>query len=114
PDASLAASCVSHILDSTHGVAWLVHEALELHDPRDCVDDPAHHELGRAMEQRIAHRLDRAEPSLQRLVEEVCVAPPGEARMLAEALDDDGIRQGHAEGLLLHSGMPAPIVRAAV
>ena len=76
-DLIVPTSCVEHILAVTGGVSWLVTEALLAHDERDCADDQAHGELGRALEERIAHRLDMIDSALRHTIEELCVAPPG-------------------------------------
>ncbi|WP_336645834.1 helix-turn-helix transcriptional regulator [Microbacterium sp. USHLN186] len=130
----MAPECVDHILRDTAGVAWLVIAALQHHDPRDCADDPAHHELQRAMAELVAHRLDTVDAALQLAVERICIAGPlagalPDAQTNAEAATadtsepdrrhdaaarDDLLLRGYAEGLLLRGGDTAPIIRTAV
>ena len=113
-DLVVPTGCVEHILAVTGGVSWLVTEALLAHDERDCADDRAHVELGRALEERIAHRLDTIDSALRHTIEELCVAPPG-TRPVAPAVDDgDVVMHGYAEGLLMRNGQPVPLVRSAV
>ncbi len=113
-DQIVHSACVEHILAVTGGVSWLVTEALLAHDERDCADDGAHTELGRALEERIAHRLDTIDPSLRHTIEELCVAPPGRAQSLPEQAGGDVVMHGYAEGLLMRNGQPVPLVRSAV
>lgn len=105
--------CVRHILGITEGVSWLVCEALAQHDEQDCADDEEHTGLHRALEARVTYRLDAVDAPLRRLVEELCVAPAGQAAPRGEAVEDL-VRQGHAEGLLLRSGAPVPVIRSIV
>ncbi|MCR2764170.1 helix-turn-helix transcriptional regulator [Microbacterium sp. zg.B48] len=111
-DQVIAGSCVDDILRFTGGVSWLVSEALALHDARDCADDSGHRAVKRAVEDRIAYRLDTIPVELRLEIEALCVSPAGHDRMLAER--DDIIAQGYAEGLLMRNGQPVPLVRAAV
>ena len=106
--------CLEHILLVTGGVSWLVTEALLAHDERDCSDDRTHGELRRALEERIAHRLDTIDPPLRHVIEELCVAPPGRAQSLPASTDGDVVMRGYAEGLLTRNGQPVPLVRSAV
>ncbi|MFD4420537.1 LuxR C-terminal-related transcriptional regulator [Agromyces sp. NPDC058484] len=114
-DQLIPGACVDHILSATGGVSWLVSEALMAHDERDCLDDDAHGELARVLEERIAHRLDTLDSDLRRTIEVLCVAP-GHARpsLGTPEHSDDSIMQGYAEGLLMRNGRPVPLVRAAV
>ncbi|WP_344293453.1 LuxR C-terminal-related transcriptional regulator [Agromyces neolithicus] len=111
----IPSTCVDHILSATGGVSWLVSEALMAHDERDCLDDDAHGELARVLEERIAHRLDTLDSDLRRTIEVLCVAG-GDARRLLGTPEhsDDGIMQGYAEGLLMRNGQPVPLVRSTV
>lgn len=103
-------TCLQHILQATGGVTWLVSEALALHDDRDCTDDDAHSALHGALGEHVAHRLETVEPELRLAVERLCTASAkGRASGLLDA-----IQRAHAEGLLLRSGMPVPLVLAAV
>ncbi|WP_314508030.1 LuxR C-terminal-related transcriptional regulator [uncultured Microbacterium sp.] len=111
-DRVIASSCVDELLELTGGVSWLVSEALALHDTRDCADDRGHRALTRAIEDRIAHRLDTIPSPLRHDIEALCVAPGPQSRPLTEL--DDVIAQGYAEGLLAHNGQPVPLVRSAV
>jgi DNA-binding CsgD family transcriptional regulator/energy-coupling factor transporter ATP-binding protein EcfA2 len=113
-DRAVSSRCVEHILLATGGVSWLVTEALLAHDERDCAGDHAHGELRRALEERIAHRLDTIDPALRHVIEELCVAPPGRAQSLPVSTDGDVVMQGYAEGLLMRNGQPVPLVRSAV
>lgn len=111
-DRFISSTCVDHLLEFTGGVSWLVSEALALHDERDCVDDSSHRAVMRAVEDRIAHRLDTIPALLRHEIEALCVAAGGHARPLTE--QDDVIAQGYAEGLLTRNGQPVPLVRSAV
>ena len=111
-DRFISSSCVDHVLEFTGGVSWLVSEALALHDERDCVDDIGHRAVMRAVEERIAHRLDTIPAPLRHEIEQLCVSSGVHARPLTE--DDDVIAQGYAEGLLTRNGQPVPLVRSAV
>ena len=108
----ISSTCVDHLLEVTGGVSWLVSEALALHDERDCVDDTSHRAVMRAIEDRIAHRLETIPSQLRHEIEALCVAPGPQSRPLTEL--DDVIAQGYAEGLLTHNGQPVPLVRSAV
>ncbi len=111
-DRLISTSCVDHLLDVTGGVTWLVTEALALHDERDCADDSAHRAVLRAIEDRIAHRLDTIPAALRQGIEGLCVAPTAHSRPHSES--DEIIAHGYAEGLLTRNGQPVPLVRAAV
>lgn len=111
-DRFISSSCVDHVLQFTGGVSWLVSEALALHDERDCSDDLSHRAVMRAVEERIAHRLDTIPTSLRHEIEQLCVGSAVHARPLTE--HDDVIAQGYAEGLLTRNGQPVPLVRSAV
>ncbi|SFR94758.1 DNA-binding transcriptional regulator, CsgD family [Microbacterium sp. cf046] len=111
-DRVISSSCVDHLLAFTGGVSWLVSEALALHDERDCADDDGHHAVIRAIEDRIAHRLDTIPSLLRHEIESLCVSAGAHARPVTER--DDIIAQGYAEGLLMRNGQPVPLVRSAV
>jgi DNA-binding CsgD family transcriptional regulator/energy-coupling factor transporter ATP-binding protein EcfA2 len=111
-DRFISSTCVDHLLEFTGGVSWLVSEALALHDERDCVDDSSHRAVVRAVEDRIAHRLDTIPAALRHEIEALCIAAGVQAHPLTER--DDVIAQGYAEGLLTRSGQPVPLVRSAV
>lgn len=111
-DRLISSTCVDHVLEFTGGVSWLVTEALALHDERDCADDSTHRAVMRAVEDRVAHRLDTIPAALRHEIEELCVTPGARARPLTEL--DDVIAQGYAEGLLMRNGLPVPLVRSAV
>ncbi|KDA06406.1 LuxR family transcriptional regulator [Microbacterium sp. CH12i] len=110
----LTDSCVDHILKVTGGVSWLVSESLRAHDERDCRDDTSHRELRGALEERIAHRLDMIDPILRRTIEQICIAPPGHMLSILDTSADGVIVPGYAEGLLMRSGQPVPLVRSTV
>jgi DNA-binding CsgD family transcriptional regulator/energy-coupling factor transporter ATP-binding protein EcfA2 len=111
-DRVIASSCIDELLEFTGGVSWLVSEALALHDARDCADDRGHRAVMRAIEDRIAHRLETIPSRLRHEIEALCVSPGPQSRPLTEL--DDVIAQGYAEGLLTHNGQPVPLVRSAV
>ncbi len=111
-DRVISSSCIDHVLQFTGGVSWLVSEALALHDERDCVDDSSHRAVMRAVEDRIAHRLDTIPSQLRQEIEALCVTPTGHDRPLTEG--DEVIAEGYAEGLLMRNGQPVPLVRSAV
>ena len=111
-DRVISSSCVDHLLEFTGGVSWLVSEALALHDERDCADDSGHRAVMRAIEDRIAYRLDTISAELRHEIERLCVTPGAHARPLTE--QDEVIAQGYAEGLLTRNGQPVPLVRSAV
>ncbi len=106
--------CLTSILEITGGASWLVSEALSAHDDRDCEGDSDHRELRRALEERVAHRLDLIDPQLRRDIERICIAPPGSSLPRLDSASSDAIASGFAEGLLLRSGQPVPLVRATV
>lgn len=109
---ALSDTCVNDILTISGGVSWLVSEALRAHDERDCRGDATHRELQTILEERIAHRLNMVPPSLREEIERICIVSPGLPRTSAHP--DDHVRRGYAEGLLLRSGQPVPLVRATV
>lgn len=111
-DLVLSDTCVNHILAITGGVSWLVSEALRAHDERDCRGDATHRELRTVLEERIAHRMNMIPPSLREEVERICIDPLGQSS--ASVRPDDHVRRGYAEGLLLRSGQPVPLVRETV
>lgn len=104
-------TCLVHILEATGGVTWLVSEALALHDDRDCADDDSHDALHCALDEQVAHRLETVDPELRHAVERLCAAS---ATGHAAGLPDDAVQHAHAEGLLLRTGAPVPLVRSAV
>lgn len=103
-------ACVDHIVEFTGGVSWLVSEALALHDERECVTDSDHRDVVRALEERIAHRLETVPVELRREIELRSLTP------LAQPTSDRDllVAQGYAEGLLMRNGQPVPVVRSAV
>ena len=110
----LQGRCLQHILDVTGGVTWLVSDALDQHDERDCAEDDTHAELHRALDERVSHRLDLIDPGLRRVIEELCVVSAKHSPSLSASTTTDPTAHGHAEGLLLRNGQPVPLVRAAV
>lgn len=104
--------CLQHILEATGGVTWLVAEALAQHDELDCAADAAHGELERALQETILHRLDTVSPDHHDAVEALCVRAA--RRAATDAAADDAALCGYAEGLLLRSGRPVPLVLSAV
>lgn len=113
-DLFLRPGCLVHILETTGGVSWLVSEALGAHDDRDCQDDTVHRELDGALQERVAHRLDVVDPELRRSIEQICIATPGHSMPGIVTETRDAVVNGYAEGLLLRSGQPVPLVRATV
>ena len=87
------------MLEFTGGVSWLVSEALALHDERDCVDDIGHRAVMRAVEERIAHRLDTIPAPLRHEIEaalrELRSARPPPHR--GRRRDRPGLRRGAAD-----------------
>lgn len=104
-------ACLRHILEITGGVAWLVAEALRLHDDSDCRGDTGHRELRSMLEEPIAHRIGALEPALRDEIERICVASPGSSNTADVA---DLVLRAYAEGMLLRSGQPVPLVRTTV
>ncbi|CAH0223721.1 LuxR C-terminal-related transcriptional regulator [Microbacterium sp. Bi121] len=104
-------ACLQHILQSTGGVTWLVVEALSHHDELDCIDDDAHAELQRTLAETVLHRLDTIDSAHRSTVQALCLRS---AQHVPSAETDDAVRCGHAEGLLLRSGRPVPLVLSAV
>src|SRR5690606_12030563 len=86
--------------------------ALAQHDELDCAADAAHGELERALQETILHRLDTVSPDHHDAVEALCVRAP--RRAATDAAADDAALCGYAEGLLLRSGCPVPLVLSAV
>lgn len=113
-DRTVAPPCVDFILNATGGISWLVDAALRAHDERDCAGDPDHRELSRMLGEQIAHRMDRLDPALRRGIQARCLVSSLQTASLIDAEPDDLMIRGYAEGLLLRSGQPAPIVRATV
>ncbi|MGF2948818.1 LuxR C-terminal-related transcriptional regulator [Microbacterium alcoholitolerans] len=111
---TMADACVEHILRSTLGISWLVTEAVQHHDSRDCAHDESHAELDRSLAELILHRVDTVDDRLRDAIEDVCIAGPGQAHPVPEATEDDWVLQGYSQGLLLRSGDTAPLVRTAV
>ncbi|MGO2684222.1 LuxR C-terminal-related transcriptional regulator [Microbacterium sp.] len=109
---TLSDACLHHVLEITGGVAWLVAEALRLHDDRDCQGDAGHRELRSMLEEPIAHRIGALDPALRDEIERVCIASPGSSATAADAADL--ILRAYAEGMLLRSGQPVPLVRTTV
>lgn len=104
--------CVTGILDLTAGVSWLTWAALAQHDVRDCDGDDDHGELVRSLQASIVRRLERLDPALRARIEEACLGASDLSE--PETPTTDWVLHGHAEGLLLRNGQPAPIVRRAV
>ena len=109
----LPASCRQHILEITAGVTWLVAAALAEHDRDGCDDDAQHSELARALDARVAHRLDETDEPLRGAITRVSVIPPG-AKAPRDPLTEEEIRAGQAAGLLLRNGDVLPLIRRAV
>ncbi|SJN27330.1 POSSIBLE TRANSCRIPTIONAL REGULATORY PROTEIN [Microbacterium esteraromaticum] len=107
-------SCVDHIVNASLGIAWLAAAAVQNHDSRDCTHDGTHAELDETLAELIIHRLDTVEEDLRRVVEEVCILPPGQPPATGDARTDEWVMQGYAQGLLLRNGETAPLVRKAV
>src|SRR5690606_13393574 len=93
---------------TTGGVAWLVAEALRVHDDHDCRGDAAHLALRDALHERIAHRIDLLPPAERDALERICLDRP------AAHGSDTHLDALHDEGLLLRGGMPVPVIRDAV
>lgn len=107
---SLTTACLRDILSTTGGAAWLVAEALAVHDGERC-DDPRHPETADALQDVVAHRLRSSTAAVRAFVEAVCLASEGEPAPDAEpAL----VLAAYAEGFLLSNGSPMPLVRDAV
>lgn len=113
-DRELPEHCVRHILEISGGASWLVSEALDHHDDRDCADDGEHSALRRALEARVSYRLDAVAPSLRRAVEAICLDAASPTGLLSDSLSDEVVLEAHAEGLLQRNGAPAPVVRSVV
>ncbi|WP_248243205.1 LuxR C-terminal-related transcriptional regulator [Microbacterium kunmingense] len=109
PDAGDA--CAEHVLRVTGGLAWLVHECVRTHNPRDCAAEAEHLELSRAVHRRITHRLETISPALRRRIEALSLGITDAQGAHADWAEL--IAEGHAEGLLQQNGRPAPIVAAA-
>src|SRR5690606_31575203 len=78
-------------------------------------DDPEHRELARMLSELIAYRLDLLDGPLRHAVETRCLTAELHARALADdGPDEDAILRGYAEGLLLRTGQPVPLVRTTV
>lgn len=112
---TLKPTCLDHLLEVTGGVAWLVSAALAAHDDRDCADDGTHTALGNVLEQSVAHRMGVVDDDVRRTIEAMSVWSD-DAPVMTDDPDDveSVIAQGYAEGLLLRSGRPVPVVRSAV
>ncbi|WP_144795900.1 helix-turn-helix transcriptional regulator [Microbacterium paludicola] len=104
-------SCLRDILEFTGGVAWLVADVIRLHDDLGCGGDGRHRGVRELIEERIAHRLSMLAPPLRAHVEQACLGTLGSGGTAETS--DLGI-QAYAEGLLLRSGQPVPLVRTAV
>ena len=114
-DEALPDGCLDHVLEATGGVSWLVMEALAAHDTADCAGDPAHRELQRVLEERVAHRLDTVAPAVRSGLELLCLSPQRLSGSIERAQDRDAVvMQAFAEGLATRAGRPVPIVRACV
>ncbi|MEV7631578.1 LuxR C-terminal-related transcriptional regulator [Microbacterium sp. NPDC089318] len=113
-------ACIEHILRSTSGIAWLVSAAVQHHDSRDCAHEGTHASLDRVLGELVVHRLDTVDDALRCAIEEMCIAAPGDRRAVTASHSDSDpdsegwIMQGWAQGLLLRSGDPAPLVCTTV
>ena len=111
PDRDLA-----RITEFTGGISWLVIRAMYLYEYLSSDDDPELSGIRQVLADEIAARVAREDDDLKQLIEVVSINPqamgscPDADPRIADAL----IAQGHAEGLLLRNGQPAPIVREAV
>ncbi|GAA3632907.1 isoniazid response ATPase/transcriptional regulator IniR [Microbacterium awajiense] len=108
-DQVISDRCVDDLLAATGGVTWLVAETLLLHDERDCAGERGHDALLRAVEDRVAHRLDTVPDDVRRRIE--ALAADDDAPCAAS--DDPVIARGYAEGLLTRQGALVPVVRSA-
>lgn len=108
---TLSPDCLDQVLTHTGGVAWLVSQALTSHEGHDC-NAPQHLDFRHLLEAKIAHRLDTIEAPLRRMIEHLSFGHHTAAP--DEAVADEFVAQGYAEGLLLRNGSPVPIVRSAV
>lgn len=112
---SISDACLAYILEATGGVAWLVAEAIEAHDERDCAGDPTHGELRLILEERIAHRLDTIDPAVRAGLEVLALSPERLDGTVARAeTGDDVVMRAFAEGLTTRAGRPVPLVRSCV
>jgi DNA-binding CsgD family transcriptional regulator len=105
----ISRACVDDLVALCGGMAWLVAEAIAMHDD-DCSSAGSHPSVASALHEVIAQRLERLEPEVRLAVEIESLAPsPG-----AAATDADSVAAAHAQGLLLRNGRAAPVVRSAV
>lgn len=111
---AISPACIEHVLRITGGVTWLVCAALAAHDERDCSDDPEHHALAGHLMAVITHRLGTMTPAVRAAVETVGLTRSIELSLTADHLGADVVEQAYADGLLLRTGRPVPIVRRAV
>ncbi|MGP3535705.1 helix-turn-helix transcriptional regulator [Microbacterium sp. RD1] len=104
-----APRCIDDILELAGHLAWLVGEALVVHE-QDCEDESGHPALREELRDLIAHRIASLEPPLLAAIETLCLSPG------TLPLDEDAhwALAGHARGLLMRNGHPAPVVRDAV
>lgn len=103
-------ACVTALLSSTGGLAWLTSEALVLHGDVACDGRCDHDEISRALYDLVSHRVDTLDPAVRRQVEALCLDERG-------TLDDTtgpACAVGYGAGLLERSGRTVPVVRDAV
>jgi DNA-binding CsgD family transcriptional regulator len=100
-------ACITSIVEMCGSATWLVHEALTLHGFGPC-PEPGHQHLRHALHDVIAERLETIDPGVAARVRRQCLGMQGGED------DTEWIFAGHAEGLLLRNGRPAPVVRTAV
>ncbi|HZK05255.1 MAG TPA: helix-turn-helix transcriptional regulator [Actinomycetaceae bacterium] len=109
-------ACIDELLAVAGGAAWVVTYALSNSHSEDCNGGDEHLELRRDLEDQVLHRLGTLEAPLRRMIERLSLGSLGERAFSEDDSDasDELIAQGYAEGLLLRSGSPLPIVRSAV
>ncbi|MEZ3159221.1 LuxR C-terminal-related transcriptional regulator [Microbacterium sp. BWT-B31] len=113
---AMSPACVEHVLEFTEGVAWLVEASVDLHDDRECADDPQHTALRHVLEERIAHRVDVVSAQLRLGLQQLSLGQFGPSGQTGAdlPLTDDFVAEAYSEGLLLRNGRPVPLVSAAV
>lgn len=111
-DTAIDPACVEDLVQLCGGTAWLVSEAIAVHDRFECASGPAHDALVLALHEVIAQRLQHVPADVLMAVEVETLAP--DSAVTAMDRGSDCVAAAHAQGLLLRNGRAVPIVRTAV
>lgn len=110
---SLGAGCVASLVRLCGSVTWLLSAAVTAHGDGPC-PDPMHEQVGSAVAELVAERLQTVEPHIAETVRRASLGWRDAGQPTVLGPGTGSAAEAHAEGLLLRNGDPIPVVRAAV